>query len=85
MGFAAVVRTGVAAVVGLLVWGFAIEHLLFAFLPSIARLATGEAQNALGGLKTRHPLPAASGGAVLILRTAGLAPTGLALSARRHV
>ena len=54
-----------AAIIGLLAWGFVVENLLFAFVPSVGRFAPVHAQDALIGLTTEHLLPAAAGGAVL--------------------
>jgi ABC-2 type transport system permease protein len=85
VGVGAIVRNQVGAVVGLLAWGFIVENLLFAFVPSVGRLTPGEAQNALSGLTTKHLLSPAAGGAVLIAWAAGLALAGIALTARRDV
>jgi hypothetical protein len=82
---ATVVRNQIGTIVGLLAWGFIVENLLFAFVPSVGRFTPGEAQNALGGFTTNHLLPAAAGGGVLIAWVAGLALAGLALTARRDV
>jgi hypothetical protein len=82
---ATVVRNQIGTIVGLLAWGFIVENLLFAFVPSVGRFTPGEAQNALGGFTTNHLLPAAACGGVLIAWVAGLALAGLTLTARRDV
>jgi hypothetical protein len=85
VGVAAIVRNQIGTIVGLLAWGFIVENLLFAFVPSVGRLTPGEAENALAGLTTNHLLSAAAGGAVLVAWAALLALAGLALTARRDV
>jgi hypothetical protein len=85
VGVASIVRNQIGTIVGLLAWGFVVENLLFAFVPSIGRLTPGEAESALTGLTTKHLLSAAAGGAVLVTWVAALAVAGLALTARRDV
>ena len=85
VGVATIVRNQIGTVVGLLAWGFIVENLLFAFVPSVGRLTPGEAENALEGLTTNHLLSAAAGGAVLVAWVVVLALAGLALTARRDV
>jgi ABC-type transport system involved in multi-copper enzyme maturation permease subunit len=82
---AAIVRNQIGTIIGLLAWGFIVENLLFAFVPSVGRLTPGEAQNALSGLTTKHLLSAAAGGAVLVAWVVALALAGLALTAQRDV
>jgi ABC-2 type transport system permease protein len=82
---ASIVRNQIGTIIGLLAWGFIVENLLFAFVPSVGRLTPGEAENALAGLTTNHLLSAAAGGAVLVTWVAALALAGLALTARRDV
>jgi hypothetical protein len=79
------VRSQVGGIIGLLVWGFVIENLLFAFVPSVGRFAPVHAQNSLMGLTSAHLLSAAAGGAVLVAWTAALAVAGGVLAARRDV
>lgn len=81
----AIVRNQIGAVVGLLAWGFVVESLLFAFVPSVGRLTPGEAQNALMGLTTRHLLSPGAGGAVLVAWTCVLACVAAVVTARRDV
>jgi ABC-2 type transport system permease protein len=85
VGVAAIVRNQIGTIIGLLAWGFIVENLLFAFVPSVGRLTPGQAQSALSGLTTDHLLSAAAGGAVLVAWVAALALAGLALTARRDV
>ena len=85
VGVAAIVRNQIGTIVGLLAWGFIVENLLFAFVPSVGRLTPGEAGNALSGLTTDHLLSTAAGGAVLVGWVVVLALVGLALTARRDV
>ena len=85
VGVAAIVRNQIGTVVGLLAWGFIVENLLFAFVPSVGRLTPGEAENALAGLTTKHLLSAAAGGAVLLGWVVILTLAGIALIARRDV
>lgn len=84
-GVAAIARNQVGTIVGLLAWGFIVENLLFAFVPSVGRLTPGEAANALSGLTTHHLLTPAAGGVVLVAWVAALALAGIALTARRDV
>jgi ABC-2 type transport system permease protein len=85
VGVGVVVRNQVGALVGLLAWGFVVENLLFAFVPSIGRFAPAHAQDALTGLTTNHLLPAAAGGATLLAWTIGFGLAATALAARRDV
>ena len=73
VGLGAIVRNQVGAIIGLLAWGFVVENLLFAFVPSVGRFTPGHAENALTGLTTDHLLSAAAGGAVLLAWAAALA------------
>jgi ABC-2 type transport system permease protein len=85
VGIGTIVRNQVAAIVGLLAWGFVAENLLFAFVPSVGRFAPVHAQNAFMGLNSEHLLPAAAGGAILLAWTIAFALGGAALAARRDV
>jgi ABC-2 type transport system permease protein len=84
-GFASIVHNQVASVIGLLVWVFVLENVLFGLVPSVGRFAPTQAGDALMGLTTDHLLPAAAGGAVLVAWAAVLAAAGIALTARRDV
>ncbi|MGO9321131.1 MAG: hypothetical protein ACLQBY_10070 [Solirubrobacteraceae bacterium] len=85
VGFGAIVRNQVGAVIGLLAWGFIVDNLLFGLVPSIGRFTPTRAQDALIGLKTDHLLSPAAGGLVLVAWVAALALIGLPLLARRDV
>ena len=39
VGLGPIVRNQVGAIIGLLAWGFVVENLLFAFVPSVGRFA----------------------------------------------
>ena len=85
VGIGAIVRNQVGAIVGLLAWGLIAENLLFAFVPSVGRFAPVHAQDGLMGLTSRHLLPAAAAGAVLLAWTIAFALAAAALAARRDV
>jgi ABC-2 type transport system permease protein len=85
VGLGAIVRNQVGAVIGLLAWDFVINGLLFGLAPSVGRFMPTTAANALMGLKTRHLLSPAAGGAVLFAWTLALALAGVALTLRRDV
>ena len=85
VGIGAVVRNQVGAIIGLLAWGFVVENLLFAFVPSIGRFGPAHASDALIGLTTNHLLPAAAAGATLIAWTIAFALAAFAVTARRDV
>jgi len=81
----AIVRSQVGTIVGLLAWGLIVDSLLFAFVPSVGRYSPNRAENALEGITTRHLLPAAAGGAVLVAWAAALTIAGIVATARRDV
>lgn len=85
VGIGMIVRNQVGSIIGLLAWGFVVENLLFAFVPSVGRFAPVQATNALQGLTTKHLLPAAAGGAMLVVWTIAFALGAVALAARRDV
>jgi ABC-type transport system involved in multi-copper enzyme maturation permease subunit len=85
VGIGVVVRNQVGAIIGLLAWGFIAENLLFAFVPSVGRFAPVHAQDALMGLTSKHLLPAAAGGAMLLAWTIVFALVAVGLAARRDV
>ena len=63
VGVGAIVRNHIGAVIGVLVWVFVVENLLFGFVPSVGRFTPGRATNAAHRHDHRHLLPAAAGGA----------------------
>jgi ABC-type transport system involved in multi-copper enzyme maturation permease subunit len=85
VGVGALVRNHIGAVIGVLVWVFVVENLLFGFVPSVGRFTPGRAQDALTGMSTDHLLPAAAGGAVLLVWSLGLFAAGLAVTQARDV
>jgi ABC-type transport system involved in multi-copper enzyme maturation permease subunit len=85
VGVGVIVRNQVGAIIGLLAWGFVAENLLFAFVPSVGRFGPDHDSDALMGLTTKHLLPAAAGGTVLLAWTVALALIGGALAQRRDV
>lgn len=85
VGVGALVRNQIGAVVGVLVWVFVVENLLFGLVPSVGRFTPGRAQDALTGMSTDHLLPAAAGGAVLLVWSLGLWAAGLAVTQARDV
>jgi hypothetical protein len=82
---AAIVRNQVGTIIGLLAWGFIIENLLFAFVPSVGRFAPGQAANALMGTTTAHLLSPAAAAATLLAWTIALAAGAYTLTSRRDV
>jgi ABC-2 type transport system permease protein len=85
VGLGAIVRNQVASVIGLLAWGFVVENLLFALVPSVGRFAPGQAENALTGMTTEHLLSPAAGAVVLVAWMAALVAAGAALTEQRDV
>jgi len=81
----AIVRSQAGTIVGLLAWGLIVDNLLFAFVPSVGRYSPNNAENALEGLTTKHLLPAAAGGALLLAWAAALTIAGAVATARRDV
>jgi hypothetical protein len=84
-GFASLLHNQVAAVIGLLVWVFVLESLVFGLVPSVGRFMPTQAGDGLMGVTTDHLLSAAAGGAVLVAWAAALAAAGIAVTARRDV
>lgn len=85
VGFGAIVRNQVGAVIGLLAWGFIIDNLLFGLVPSVGRFTPTRAQDGLIGLTTEHLLSPVGAGLTLVAWAALLAFIGLPLLARRDV
>jgi ABC-2 type transport system permease protein len=85
VGVGAIVRNQIGAVIGILAWGFVVENLLFALVPSVGRFVPGEAANALQGSSADHLLSPAIGGLVMLAWLAGLALIGLLWTERRDV
>jgi len=85
VGLAAILRNQIASVVGLLVWVFLVENLLFGFVPSIGRFTPGRANDALMGLTDKDLLSPTLGYLVLVAWAAVLVAVGVALTSRRDV
>ena len=85
VGLGAILRSQVAAIIGVLAWAFVAENLLFAFLPGIGRFGPTHAENALIGVATEHLLRATPGGLVVVAWAAALSLLGITLVARRDV
>ena len=85
VGLGAIIHNQVGAVITLLAWGFVVDNLLFGFVPSVGRFAPAHAADALIGLTSKHLLPAAAGGAILLAWTIAFALIATALAARRDV
>ena len=85
VGFGAIVRSQVGGIIGLLVWGFVIENLLFAFVPSVGRFAPVHAENGLIGLTDDTSALSSRGRHRSRRLDAALAGAGVAIAARRDV
>lgn len=89
LGFGALVRNQVFAIVGLFVWVFVVEVLIIEHFPEIGRFAPGAAGTALTGNAVAdssvHVLSAPVGGAVLGAYTVALVAAGALAVTRRDV
>jgi ABC-2 type transport system permease protein len=85
VGVGSLVRNQVGAVIGLLAWGFVVENLLFALVPSVGRYVPGEAQTALMGSTADDLLSPALGGVVLLAWMVVLTVAGGVWTSRRDV
>ena len=85
VGLGAMLRNQVAAIIGLLAWGFVVENLLFGLVPDVGRFGPVHAGDGLMGLTEDHLLHAAPGGFVLVVWAAALAAAGVAVAVRRDV
>jgi ABC-2 type transport system permease protein len=85
VGFGALLRNQVSAIIGLLAWGFVVENLLFGLVPDVGRLGPVHAGDALMGLTTDHLLHATPGGLVLVAWVAVVSVVGAELAMRRDV
>jgi len=85
VGVGAIVRGQVAAIIGLLAWGFVAENLIFGFLPGLGRFGPVHAEDALLEFSTAHLLGPGAGGLVLVAWTGALALVGVAVAVRRDV
>jgi ABC-2 type transport system permease protein len=89
VGVGAVLRNQVLAIVGLFVWVFVVEILLFQYLPGVGRYAPGAAGTAMTGDtvgdSSVHLLSAPAGGALLAGYVAALVLAGALVTSRRDV
>ncbi len=85
VGLGSIVHNQVGAIIGLLAWGFVIENLLFAFVPSVGRFAPVHANNAFIGFTDHHLLSALAGALILVAWAVCLAAAGTLLTARGDV
>jgi ABC-2 type transport system permease protein len=89
VGLGAIVRNQVLAIVGLFVWVFVIEILVFQFLPGVGRYAPGAAGTAMTGDtvgdSSVHLLSGPAGGALLASYAAAFVLAGALVTTRRDV
>jgi ABC-2 type transport system permease protein len=85
VGLGAIVRSQVGAIIGLLAWGFVVENLFFAFVPSVGRFGPVHAQDSAMGDTSGHHLATAPGIAVLVGWAVLFSVVGIAVGARRDV
>ena len=89
VGIGAVLRNQVLAIVGLFVWVFVVEILIFQYLPGVGRYAPGAAGTAMTGDtvgdSSVHLLSAPVGGALLAGYAAAFVLTGALVTSRRDV
>jgi ABC-2 type transport system permease protein len=85
VGVGTIVRNQVGSVIALLAWGFVVESLLFALVPSVGRWTPGEAQNAMQGSAADHLLSPGLGALTMLVWVAALAAIGIAWTSRRDV
>jgi ABC-2 type transport system permease protein len=89
VGIGAVLRNQVLAIVGLFVWVFVVEILIFQYLPGVGRYAPGAAGTAMTGDtvgdSSVHLLSAPVGGALLAGYAAAFVLAGALVTSRRDV
>ena len=85
VGFGALVRNQVFAVIGLIVWSMIIDNLLRGLVPSIGGYTPVGASAAIIADPTDYVLPAATGGLLLLGYVAALVTAGAVLVRRRDV
>lgn len=85
VGFGAVVRNQVFAVIGLVVWFMVIENTVFGVAPSVGRFFPLAAGDALGGIHTTGMLSPSQGALILVGYVAAFFFVGLAITRRRDV
>ena len=85
VGFGALVRNQVFAVIGLIVWSMFVDNLLRALIPGIGGYTPVGASAAIVADPTDYVLPAAAGGLLLLGYVAALVTAGAVLATRRDV
>jgi len=89
VGIGAVVRNQVFAIVGLSVWAFVVELILFAYAPAVARYGPGAAGRAMTGdaanADSVHLLSAPAGTLLLALWALLFTVAGVAVTRKRDV
>lgn len=85
VGLGALVRHQVGAIVGVLVYAFIAENIVFGLVPHVGRYLPGSAAQALAGDANVHLVTPLAGAALLVGYVAALAAGGTALTARRDV
>jgi ABC-2 type transport system permease protein len=85
LGFGAIVRNQVFAVIGLIVWAMVVDNLLRALVPSIGGYTPSGASAAIVADPSEYVLPAAAGGGILLAYVGAFVAAGAWLVARRDV
>ena len=85
LGFGAIVRNQVLAVIGLIVWAMVVDNLLRGLVPSVGSYTPSGASAAIVGDPEKHVLSAAAGGGLLLFYVSLLVGVGTWLVARRDV
>jgi ABC-2 type transport system permease protein len=85
VGVGTIIRNQIGSVIALLAWGFVVESLLFALVPSVGRWTPGEAQNAMQGSTADHLLSPGLGTLAMLVWLAALAAVGVVWTSRRDV
>lgn len=85
LGFGAIVRNQVLAVIGLIVWAMVVDGLLRGLVPSVGSYTPTGVSAAIVGDPAEHVLSAAAGGGLLLFYVTLLVGVGTWLVARRDV
>jgi ABC-2 type transport system permease protein len=84
-GIGAIIHNQVGAVIALLAYGFVINNVLFALVPSVGRFMPARASDALMGLKVQHLVSPGVGAITLIAWAGALSVVGIARSVRQDI
>ena len=85
LGFGAIVRNQVFAVIGLIVWAMVVDNILRGLVPSVGSYTPSGASAAIVGDPSEHVLSAAAGGGLLLVYALAFVAAGSWLVARRDV